>query len=103
MVKNVNNIFKKAALISNLKKKVNSQKKIKAETWFDKDCKEIRQKLRKLSNQKHRDQQNPDLRFAYFDTLKHYKHSLRTKKEQHKRAQLTKIEESINSNKFWEN
>jgi hypothetical protein len=37
--------------------------------WFDKECRIKRHELRKLANQKHKDQRNIDLRNAYHSTL----------------------------------
>ncbi len=39
----------------------------------------------------------------YSETLKQYKHTLRTKKAQYTQKQLTIIEKSVNTNQFWEN
>ena len=39
----------------------------------------------------------------YGESLKQYRNTLRKKKEQHVRNQLNVIEESIDSNHFWEN
>ncbi len=39
----------------------------------------------------------------YYEELKKYKNTLRKKKEQYIQNQLTTIEESVNSNSFWEN
>ena len=71
--------------------------------WFDEECKNLRKKLRNLSNQKHRDPENLSLRLHYGESLKQYRNTLRKKKEQHVRNQLNVIEESIDSNHFWEN
>lgn len=54
-----------------------------------------------MSNQKHRQPDNPELRLQYWETLRVYRKTLRTKKEQHVRHQLQIIEESIDSNDFW--
>ena len=59
--------------------------------------------MRIISNQKHREPDNKNIRLQYGETLKQYKHTLRTKQEQHIRNQLDGIEESIESNHFWEN
>ena len=71
--------------------------------WFDEECKNLRKKLRNLSNQKHRDTENLSLRLQNGESLKQYRNILRKKKEQHVRNQLNVIEESIDSNQFWEN
>ena len=98
--KHINNIFHYVAQQSNLPFLKQNPKKVKQEKWYDSECKNIRKLLRQLSNQKHRDPENQDLRFHYSDTLKQYKQTLRTKKEQHHKKQVNLIEESINSNSF---
>ena len=55
-----------------------------------------------LSNQKHRDPHNADVRFHYCETLKLYKRTLRIKKQQYNKQQLTLIEEAIDTNNFWQ-
>ena len=42
------------------------------------------------------------IRLHYGESLKQYRNTLRKKKEQHVRNQLKVIEESIDSNHFWE-
>jgi cyclopropane fatty-acyl-phospholipid synthase-like methyltransferase len=79
-------------------KKMNNNDKL-----FDEECKNLRKKCRNLSNQKHRDPENLNLRLHYGESLKQYRNTLRKKKEQHVRNQLNVIEESIDSNHFWEN
>lgn len=97
----MNNIFRKAAEKSKLKivNWKNNQNKFK-EKWFDEECKTRREKLRQLSNQKHKDPDSPDLRLRYCEALSQYKHTLRNKKQDHINKQLSKIEESINQNHF---
>ena len=68
--------------------------------WFDEECKNLRKKFR---NQKHRDPENLSLWLHYGESLKQYRNTLRKKKKQHVRNQLNVIEESIDSNHFWEN
>lgn len=70
--------------------------------WFDTECKNLRKTVRKLSNEKHRDLDDHNLRCQYEATLKQYKYTLKTKKEQHSKNQLCEIEESLESNQFWE-
>ncbi len=54
-----------------------------------------------LSNQKHREPQNADIRFLYSETLKLYKRTVRLKKQEYNHQQLAQIEERINTNNFW--
>ena len=62
---------------------------------FDEEHKNLRKKLRNLSNQKHRDPENRSLHLHYGESLKHHRNTLRKKKEQNARNQLNVIEESI--------
>lgn len=98
----INHIFDHLALSSNLKCKTEQPKKTNRERWFDSDCKSIRKILRNISNQKHRNPDSLELRLSYCETLKQYKNTLRTKKDQYIQNQLQLIEESLGSNKFWE-
>ena len=49
--------------------------------WFDKECRFKKLELRKISNQKHRDPLNANLREQYHDTLKALKKLLNMKKK----------------------
>uniref|UniRef100_A0A671UAW8 ribonuclease H n=1 Tax=Sparus aurata TaxID=8175 RepID=A0A671UAW8_SPAAU len=98
----INAIFDKLANLSNLKTSNHKPKQTHNNKWFDSDCKNIRKTLRKLSNEKHRDPNNQNIRLRYHDTLKQYKHTLRAKKDKHSRTQLSEIEESLESNQFWQ-
>ena len=100
--KHITNIFHYVAQQSSLPLQKPNPKKRKQEKWFDSECKSMRKKLRQLSNQKHRDPDNQDLRIQYGDTVKEYKQTLRFKKEHHLKNQINLIEDSINSNSFWD-
>ncbi len=91
-VKYINYIFEKSAKLSKLKTK-NWKNQIlkKDKKWFDQTCQTIRKNLRTLSNQKHNDPNNAEIRHLYCATLKQYKHTLRTKKAQYTQKQLTII------------
>jgi hypothetical protein len=100
---NKNFIFDKLASLANLKRHESKPEIIDHEKRFDNDWRNLRKSLRNISNQKHRDPDNKNIRLRYVETLKQYKHTLRTKKEQHIRSLLAVTEESIESNHFWEN
>ena len=68
------------------------------EKWFDNDYKNLTKSSGNVSNQKHREPDNNNMRLQYGETLKQYKHTLRTEKEQHIRNQMDGIEESIETN-----
>ena len=100
----MNNIFNHTASISFLKTTNRTHKNSQEnEKWVDRDCKAIRKNVRLLSNQKHRHPNDPGLRLSYFNELIKYKNTLRKKREQFTQNQLKKIEESIDSNNFWNN
>jgi len=100
----INNIFNKAAQKSELKKKGKKYTKNtpKDEKWFDSDCKTLRKQLRKLSNLKHKEPNNTDLRTEYFSKLKIYKDTIRVKKQHHLTKSIEELEHSINQNQFWD-
>ena len=104
-VESLNNIFDISALESNLKVS-NSQTKNKNnfnDKWFDDECKNTRKTLMNLSNQKHWDPDNNNIRLRYYETLKQYRNTIRRKRDQHARNQINQIEESIDSNHYWKN
>lgn len=101
-VQDLNNIFYKTAQKSNLAIVKPKKKYLDTDKWFDLDCKALRKNLRNLSNQKHRQPDNPDLRLLYCEALKQYKATLRRKKAQFLQSQFEEIEKSINSHKFWD-
>ena len=76
-VENLNSIFDISASLSNLKisnrkpKKMNNNDK-----QFNEECKNLRKKLRNLSNQNHRDPENLSLRLHYGESLKQYRNTL---------------------------
>ena len=43
--------------------------------WFDEECKNLRKKLRNVSNQKQRDPENLSLRLRYGESLKQYRNT----------------------------
>ena len=103
-VESLNKIFESTASLANLKvSNRKARKNVENDKWYDNDCKNLRKKLRQLSNQKHRDPENQNTRIHYGETLKQYKNTIREKRNQHTRNQLQEIEDSIQTNRFWEN
>ena len=103
-VESLNNIFDLTASLANLKpSQRKSRKQDNTDKWYDNDCKNLRTRLRNLSNQKHREPDNENTRLQYSETLKQYKNTVRKKINQHTRNQLQHIEDSIKTNNFWEN
>ncbi len=58
-VQDLNNILYKTAQKSNLTTVKPKKKRLETDKWFDLDCKALRKNLRNLSNQKHRQPDNP--------------------------------------------
>ena len=56
-------------------------KPVSNKKWFLKECRFKKHELRKISNQKHRDPLNANLREQYHDALKTYKKLLNKKKD----------------------
>uniref|UniRef100_A0A9J8AFQ2 ribonuclease H n=1 Tax=Cyprinus carpio carpio TaxID=630221 RepID=A0A9J8AFQ2_CYPCA len=101
-VKDINYIFYKTAQRSDMTIIKPKKKNLDTDRWFDSDCKALRKNLRNLSNQKHRQPENQELRLHYCEALRKYKVTLRRKKAQFLHDQFEEIEKSINSNKFWD-
>ena len=102
-VTKINYIYHKSASKAGLIKNNSvSKQRLKKEEWYDKDCKNVRKKLRQQSNLKHHQPQNTDLRQNYVETLREYKQIIRHKKKQYHDRKLREIEESIDQNQFWE-
>lgn len=100
----ITKIFHQSASMCNLKNKSSKRKpKNTKEMWFDSECKNIRTTVRNLSNQKHRDPDNEELRHQYHEALRLYKQTLRVKKEEHTEQLFQAMEESINTSNFWNN
>ena len=82
----------------NYKKPSNKQ----SNKWFDKECKALRNTLRTVSNNKHRDPDNADLRIAHSTLQKKYKQTLKKKKQDLISKNLQQLEEALQENSFWE-
>ncbi len=102
-LKDITDIFHQSASMCNLKKSSKRKPKNTNEKWFDDECKRIRTTVRNLSNKKHRDPDNQELRLQYHEALKVYKQTLKAKKEEHTEQLFQTMEESINTNNFWKN
>ena len=69
-------------------------KPVSNKNWFDKECRFQKHELRKISNQKHRDPLNANLREQYHDTLRAYKKLLNKKKNEYYNSKITELEEN---------
>ena len=73
-----------------------SRKRIKATStkkWFDRECRLKRHELRKVSNQKHRDPFNSELREKFHKTLTDYKKFLDSKRKAFQTEKSLKFDE----------
>ena len=86
-----------------------SRKRIKATSnkkWFDRECRLKRHELRRVSNQKHRDSFNSDLREKFHKTLTDYKKLLDSKRKAFQTEKPLKLDElhvglNPNNASFW--
>ena len=79
-------------------------KKTSNKKWFDHECHIKRHELRKLSNQKHRDPLNPELREGFHKTLHDYKKLLDSKRKEFQEEKTLQLDElALNPDKasFW--
>lgn len=104
-VDEVTGIFLQIARLSGVieERQAHTCRKIKhtKEDWFDSECFRAKHILRGLSNRKHRDPANEDIRLEYITALKHYKKLLRLKKTEFMSSKLDQIEDAIDNNSFW--
>ena len=73
--------------------------------WFDKECRIKKIELRKLSNQKHRDPLNANLREKYHIVLTEYKKLLYRKRTEYYNSKISELEESTkdpDKKRFWQ-
>ena len=70
-------------------------KLVSNKNWFDKECCFEKHELREISNQKHRDPLNANLREQYHDTLKAYKKLLNKQNNKKKMAEVNKTISSV--------
>ena len=94
--KDLNQIFIKLAKESKMiRPNAKSNKKQAKEQWFDNECSLFRKHLRNLSNKKHNDPENQDLRHEYHTALKQYKKMINQKKTKYTEVELIKTEKAI--------
>ena len=100
----VNKIFFEAGKLS-LRLINNCQRKRKPniipKKWFDRECRTKRVQLRHISNKKHRDPQNAEIRSEYHDRLKNYKSILSRKKESFINNKIAELTTAGNNQNFW--
>ena len=78
-------------------------KKASNKKWFDSECRLKRHEVRKLSNQKHRDPLNSEIREKFHQTLNEYKNLDLKKKnfQKEKTKELDEISSNPDKSLFW--
>ncbi len=100
--KDLNQIFMKLAKESKMiRSSAKSNKKQAKQQWFDNECSLLRTHFRNLSNKKHNDPENQELRHEYHIALKQHKKIINQKKAKYTEDKLIKIEKAIDQNSFW--
>jgi len=74
----------------------------KHKLWFDKDCALLRKNLNLLSNKKHRNPYDANLRHDYHTTRKAFKKLIKGKKLNHLNSQIEELINHKDSHKFWD-
>ena len=74
----------------------------KHKLWFDKDCALLRKNLSTLSNKKHRNPHDTNLRHNYHTSRKAYKKLIKCKKSKHLNSQIEDLVSHKDSHKFWD-
>ena len=103
-IKDIQSIYINASKLSLKLKKPKSKRKINSfcnKKWFDSDCKQTRNELRKLSNLKHAKPLDLSTRQSYHIKLKQFKKLLKTKKRSFHDEVLTQIENNKDTSMFW--
>ena len=86
--------------------KLSSQKKSKrkpiTKKWFDYDCKTLRSSLKKLSNKKHRNPLDTELRKEYHVQNKTFKKLENKQTQQFVDSKVNELISNENNRKFWD-
>ena len=72
-----------------------------SQVWFDKDCQNIRKRLRHISNRKQAHPHNEETRLEYLTVKRQYKSMLRHKKQKHQDAQIQELIKTNDPVQFW--
>lgn len=103
-VNHVNMIYTTAAKNSLKLKIIKRRKKLRPiceKKWFDFDCRKTRKELRNLSNKKHSDPSNTEIRTQYNKKLKDFKNLLRMKKHKFNEEKIEELENNASTTEFW--
>ena len=79
-----------------------SKRKPITKKWFDYDCKTLRSSLKKLSNKKHRNPLDTELRKEYHVQNKTFKKLIKQKKQQFVDSKINELISNENNRKFWD-
>ena len=74
----------------------------KQKSWFDEDCALLRKNLNMLSNKKHRNPYDANLRHDYHATRKAFKKLIKGKKLKHLNSQIENLVNHKDSRRFWD-
>ena len=88
--------------VRSLKVACPKKKPRKHKLWFDKDCALLRKNLNMLSNKKHRNPHDTNLRHDYHTTRKAFKKLIKCKKSKHLNSQIEDLINHKDSHKFWD-
>ena len=80
----------------------NSKRKPITKKWFDYDCKALRSSLKQLSNKKHRNPLNTEIRKECHVQNKAFKKIIKYKKRQFLDSKINELISNENNHKFWD-
>ena len=73
----------------------------KSQIWYDIECHNLKKKLSHVSNQKHKNPLDENIRLDYHYLNKEYKGLLRGKKRIHQNVKMKELVNTNNPNQFW--
>ena len=73
----------------------------KSQIWYDIECHNLKKKLNHVSNQKHKNPLDENIRLDYHYLNKKYKGLLRGKKRIHQNVKMKELVNTNNPNQFW--
>ena len=80
----------------------NSKRKPITKKWFDYDCKALRSSLKQLSNKKHGNPLNTEIRKECHVQNKAFKKIIKYKKRQFVDSKINELISNENNHKFWD-
>jgi len=80
-----------------------NRKRHSSQKWFDNECYISKRKLNRISNDKHRNPFDMNLRQQYHSVKKQFKKLTKSKKFIHMQSKIDNLIENKNSHQFWKN